>query len=134
VPTSGHLSDVDARGRADPAFIFSGRDVEAAKHSLAAASADSRWKTGRIIASPGCKRLRSGSATCVVGTESAYIHDQGTVCMVEVNIYPKENDLPLLFAPTNICPLGCLNGGVIVDVDERGRAGPTTNLLQFATF
>jgi hypothetical protein len=46
----------------------------------------------------------------------------------------KENDLPLLFAPTNICPLGCLDGGVNVDVDERGRAGPTTNLLQFATF
>jgi hypothetical protein len=51
-----------------------------------------------------------------------------------VNIYPKENDLPLPFAPTNICPLGCLNGVVNVDVDERGRAGPTTNLLQFATF
>jgi hypothetical protein len=51
-----------------------------------------------------------------------------------VNIYPKENDLPLPFAPTNICPLGCLNGMVNVDVDERGRAGPTTNLLQFATF
>jgi hypothetical protein len=44
----------------------------------------------------------------------------GTVCMVGVNIYPKENDLPLLFAPTNICPLGCLDGGVNVDVDERG--------------
>jgi hypothetical protein len=54
--------------------------------------------------------------------------------MVGVNIYPKENDLPLLFAPTNICPLGCLDGGVNVDVDERGRAGPITNLLQFATF
>jgi hypothetical protein len=49
--------------------------------------------------------------------------------MVGVNIYPKENDLPLLFAPTNICPLGCLDGVVNVDVDERGRAGPTTNLL-----
>jgi hypothetical protein len=58
----------------------------------------------------------------------------GTVWMVGVNIYPKENDLPLLFAPTNICSLGCLDGGVNVDVDERGRAGPTTNLLQFATF
>jgi hypothetical protein len=60
--------------------------------------------------------------------------DQGTVWMVGVNIYPKENDLPLPFAPTNICPFGCLDGGVNVDVDERGRAGPTTNLLQFATF
>jgi hypothetical protein len=30
--------------------------------------------------------------------------------------------------------LGCLDGGVNVDVDERGRAGPTTNLLQFSTF
>jgi hypothetical protein len=29
-----------------------------------------------------------------------------TVWMVGVNIYPKENDLPLPFAPTNICPLG----------------------------
>jgi hypothetical protein len=47
---------------------------------------------------------------------------------------PKENDLPLSFAPTNICPLGCLDGVVNVDVDERGRARPTTNLLQFATF
>jgi hypothetical protein len=54
--------------------------------------------------------------------------------MLGVNIYLKENDLPLLFAPTNICPLGCLDEGVNVDVDERGRAGPTTNLLQFATF
>jgi hypothetical protein len=27
----------------------------------------------------------------------------GTVWMVVVNIYPKENDLPLPFAPTNIC-------------------------------
>jgi hypothetical protein len=54
---------------------------------------------------------------------------QGTVWMVGVNIYPKENDLPLLFAPTNICPLECLDGVVNVDVDERGRAGPTTNLL-----
>jgi hypothetical protein len=54
--------------------------------------------------------------------------------MLGVNIYPKENDLPLLFAPINICPLGYLDGGVNVDVDERGRAGPTTNLLQFATF
>jgi hypothetical protein len=54
--------------------------------------------------------------------------------MVGVNIYPKENDLPLPFAPTNICHLGCLDGGVNVDVDERGRARPTTNLLQFATF
>jgi hypothetical protein len=52
--------------------------------------------------------------------------------MVGVNIYPK--DLPLAFAPINICPLGCLDGVVNVDVDERGRAGPTTNLLQFATF
>jgi hypothetical protein len=26
------------------------------------------------------------------------------------------------------------NGGVNVDANERGRAGPTTNLLQFATF
>jgi hypothetical protein len=48
--------------------------------------------------------------------------------------YPKENDLPLPFAPTNIWPLGCLDVGVNVDVDERGRAGPTTNLLQFTTF
>jgi hypothetical protein len=54
--------------------------------------------------------------------------------MVGVNIYPKENDLPLPFAPTNICLLGCLDGVVNVDVDERGRAGPTTNLLQFAAF
>jgi hypothetical protein len=56
----------------------------------------------------------------------------GTVWMIGVN--PKENDLLLTFAPTNICPLGCLDGGVNVDVDERGGAGPTTNLLQFATF
>jgi hypothetical protein len=49
-----------------------------------------------------------------------------------VNINPKENDLPLPFAPTNICLLGCLDG--VINVDERGRAGPTTNLLQFATF
>jgi hypothetical protein len=56
----------------------------------------------------------------------------GVVEMVGVNIYPK--DLPLAFAPINICPLGCLDGVVNVDVDERGRAGPTTNLLQFATF
>jgi hypothetical protein len=27
-----------------------------------------------------------------------------------------------------------LDVGVNVDVDERGRAGPTTNLLPFATF
>jgi hypothetical protein len=54
--------------------------------------------------------------------------------MVGVNIYPEENGLPLPFAPTNICPLGCLDGVVNVDVDERGRVGPTTNLLQFATF
>jgi hypothetical protein len=53
----------------------------------------------------------------------------GTVWMVGVNIYPKENDLPLPFAPTNICLLGCLDEVVNVDVDERGRAGPTTNLL-----
>jgi hypothetical protein len=52
--------------------------------------------------------------------------------MVGVNIYPKANDLPLPFAPTNICPLRCLDGGV--NMDERGRAGPTINLLQFATF
>jgi hypothetical protein len=39
-----------------------------------------------------------------------------------------------MISPTNICPLGCLDGGVNVDVDERGRVGPTTNLLQFATF
>jgi hypothetical protein len=58
----------------------------------------------------------------------------GTVWMVGVNIYPKKNDLPLPFVPTNICPLGCLYGVVNVDVDERGRAGPTTNLLQFAIF
>jgi hypothetical protein len=58
----------------------------------------------------------------------------GTVWMVGVNIYLKENDSPLPFAPTNICPLGCLDRVVNVDVDERGRAGPTTNLLQFATF
>jgi hypothetical protein len=51
------------------------------------------------------------------------------VWMVGVNIYPKENDLPLPFAPTNICSLECLDGGVNVDVDERGRAEPTTNLL-----
>jgi hypothetical protein len=54
--------------------------------------------------------------------------------MTGVNICPKENDLPLSFAPTNICPFGWLDGGVNVDVDDRGRAGPTTNLLQFATF
>jgi hypothetical protein len=58
----------------------------------------------------------------------------GTVWMVGINIYPKENGLSLSFAPTNICPLGCLDGGVNVDVYERGRAGATTNLLQFATF
>jgi hypothetical protein len=31
----------------------------------------------------------------------------------------KKNDMSLLFAPTNICPLRCLDGGVNVDVDER---------------
>jgi hypothetical protein len=51
-----------------------------------------------------------------------------------VNIYHKKNDLPLPFASTYICPLGCLDGEVNVDVDERERAGPITNLLQFATF
>jgi hypothetical protein len=56
------------------------------------------------------------------------------VCFTKGTVWMVENDLPLLFAPTNICPLGCLDGGVNVDVDERGRAGPTTNLLQFATF
>jgi hypothetical protein len=35
------------------------------------------------------------------------------------------------FAPP-ICPMGCLDGGVNVEVDERWKAGPTTNLLQFA--
>jgi hypothetical protein len=60
--------------------------------------------------------------------------NQGTPWMVGVNIYLKKNDLPLPFAPTNISPLGCLDVGVNVDVDERGRAGPTTNLLPFATF
>jgi hypothetical protein len=39
-------------------------------------------------------------------------HDIGTVRIVGVNIYPKENDLSLPFAPTDICPLGCLDGGV----------------------
>jgi hypothetical protein len=60
----------------------------------------------------------------------------GTVSMVGVNIYLKKNNLSLLFASTNICLLGCLDGviNVDVDVDERGRAGLTTNLLQFATF
>jgi hypothetical protein len=47
--------------------------------------------------------------------------------------YPKENDLPLSFAPTNICPLGCLDGVVNVDVDEReGERNPPqicSNLL-----
>jgi hypothetical protein len=60
--------------------------------------------------------------------------NKGTVWMVGVNIYPKENDLPLLFAPTNICPLGCLDGGVNVDVDERGERDPPqicSNLLPF---
>jgi hypothetical protein len=38
----------------------------------------------------------------------------GTVWIFGVNIYPKENDLPLPFAPTNICPLGCLDEGVNV--------------------
>jgi hypothetical protein len=32
--------------------------------------------------------------------------DLANVWMVGVNIYPKENDLPLPFAPTNICPFG----------------------------
>jgi hypothetical protein len=42
-----------------------------------------------------------------------FLINMGTVWMVGVNIYdPKENDLPLKFAPTNICPLGCLDGGV----------------------
>jgi hypothetical protein len=40
----------------------------------------------------------------------------GTVWMVGVNIYPKENDLPLPFPHTNICPLGCLDEVVNVDV------------------
>jgi hypothetical protein len=46
----------------------------------------------------------------------------------------KVNDLLLPFAPTNICPLRCLDGGVNVDVNERGRAGPPqicSNLLLF---
>jgi hypothetical protein len=55
--------------------------------------------------------------------------NMGTVWIVGVNIYPTENDLPLPFAPINICLLGCLDGVVNVGVDERGRAGPTTNLL-----
>jgi hypothetical protein len=71
---------------------------------------------------------------CLKQMSGNILLDNGTVWMVGVNIYPKENDLPLPFAPTNICPLGCLDGGVNMDVDERGRAGPTTNLLQFATF
>jgi hypothetical protein len=71
---------------------------------------------------------------CHVRSQLPQHSDHGTVWMVRVNIYPKENDLPLPFAPTNICPLGCLDGVVSVDVDERGKAGPTTNLLKFATF
>jgi hypothetical protein len=71
---------------------------------------------------------------CGLVNDTLLVKVVGTVWMVGVNIYPKENDLPLLVAPTNICLLGCLDGGVNVDVDERGRAGPTTNLLQFATF
>jgi hypothetical protein len=55
--------------------------------------------------------------------------NMGTVWIVGVNIYPTENDLPLPFAPINICLLGCLDGVVNVGVDERGRAGPTTDLL-----
>jgi hypothetical protein len=53
--------------------------------------------------------------------------------MVGVNIYPKENDLPLPFTPTNICPLGCLDGVVNVDVDERERDPPQIcfNMLSF---
>jgi hypothetical protein len=51
-------------------------------------------------------------------TEQLYISpNMGTVSMVRVNIYPKENDLPLSFAPTNICLLWCLDGGANVDVE-----------------
>jgi hypothetical protein len=60
--------------------------------------------------------------------------EKGTVWMIGVNIYPKENDLPLLFAPTNICPLGCLDGGVNVDVMREGEWDPPqicSNLLPF---
>jgi hypothetical protein len=50
--------------------------------------------------------------------EQLYISpNMGTVWMVRVNIYPKENDLPLSFAPTNICPLWCLDGEANVDVE-----------------
>jgi hypothetical protein len=37
--------------------------------------------------------------------------DRGPIWILGVNIYPKTNVLPLSFAPTNICPLGCLDGG-----------------------
>jgi hypothetical protein len=60
--------------------------------------------------------------------------NNGTVWMVGVNIYPKDNGLSLSFAPTNICLLGCLDGGVNVDVNERGERGPPqicSNLLPF---
>jgi hypothetical protein len=39
-----------------------------------------------------------------------------------------------MICPYLYLPLGCLDEVVNVDVDWRGRAGPTTNLLQFATF
>jgi hypothetical protein len=53
--------------------------------------------------------------------------------MVGVNIYPKENDLPLPFAPTNICPLGYLDGAVNVVRMREGERDPPqiySNLLQ----
>jgi hypothetical protein len=51
--------------------------------------------------------------------------------MVGVNIYSKKNDLPLPFAPTNICPLGCLDGGVNVDVDESGTHHKFASICYF---
>jgi hypothetical protein len=44
--------------------------------------------------------------------------------MLGVNIYPKENNLPLPFAPTNIYHFGCLDGVVNVDVDGEGGRDP----------
>jgi hypothetical protein len=45
-----------------------------------------------------------------VGVLQFSVKGIGIVWMVGVNIYSKENDLPIPFAPTNICPLGCLDG------------------------
>jgi hypothetical protein len=65
---------------------------------------------------------------------STFCKIRGTVWMAGVNIYPKENNLPLPFAPTNICPLGCLDGVVMWIWMREGERDPPqicSNLLPF---